>query len=134
MRRFKETVADNRWSPIRRQRRFVNMTYPDIVGTFAATGNHIDPYDIASLEPSPFAIPAERLAEVQGESSMAWTQFTGIMSDGSEFTFGTTFLVEFFQMPAGYVATDIAGIVSHKQSSKEVFRERPFFRCFVEGL
>lgn len=134
IRRFEETIADSRGSLLPRRRKFHGLTYRDIVATFAASGNHLNHFDIASVEPSPFAIPAARLAEVRGETSMAWTQFTGVMRDGAEFTFGTSFLMEFFQMPQGYIDTDVAGVVSHRQSSTKIFRERPFFRCFVEGL
>jgi len=74
------------------------------------------------------------LKQVRGETSMGWTQFTGIMSDGKEFPFGTSFHTEFFQMPEGYVANDMAQVHSHNRLPGELLRERPFFVCYVEGI
>jgi hypothetical protein len=71
----------------------------------------------------PWAPELEMWGEEDGNRIDVWT---APRSEGCDW--------QSHQMPTGYVATDIAGIVSHKQSSKEVFRERPFFRCFVEGL
>ena len=134
IRRFEETIAENKRGLLGGKPKFRGFTYRDMVRTFATNTNQLTHYDIESVEPSSFAIPVARLAEVKGETSMAWTQFTGTMQDGREFTFGTTFLMEFFQMPAGYVGTDVTAIESHKKSSAEIYRERPYFRCFVDGL
>ena len=38
---------------------------------------------------------------------MSWTEFYATMTDGTEFRFGTQFSTEFFDMPIGYVATNI---------------------------
>ncbi len=83
-------------------------------------------YDIRELAPSPFAIPLARMREIKGETSMSWTAFTAAMSDGAEFRFGTTFLTEFFDMPPGYTATNIAKITPAaptKVSSRATFYE-----------
>jgi hypothetical protein len=65
---------------------------------------------------------------------MSWTQFTGVMHDGREFAFGTSSHREFFQMPEGYSGSDIASIVSHKAEAQVIYRERPFFACFIQCL
>ncbi len=39
-------------------------------------------WDIERVESSPFAIPADRMAEIKGETSMSWTAFAGVMDDG----------------------------------------------------
>jgi hypothetical protein len=118
----------------RRAKVTTGSTYADIVKVFAAAGNGVNTYDIASLESSPFAIPVARLKEIQGETSMAWTQFLAVMSDGSEFSFGTTYATEFFSMPDGYTGSAIARIVPHGKGPEPTYRERPFFVCFVDGL
>jgi hypothetical protein len=134
--RFEETRLDA-LRPERDRRFGRGMTYDDIVRTFVATGNRVNSYDIARLERSRFAIPLARLREVRGETSMSWTQFTVVMHDGREFTFGTTYLREFFAMPDGYSGDDIATIRPASLGARpagECFRERPFFTCYVDGL
>jgi len=128
-RRFDETKAQERSGKAGH-----GMRYSDIVRTFAAGGNRLNDYDIERIEKSPFAIPLERLREVDGETSMSWTQFGAVMTDGKEFYFGTTFLTEFFQMPVGYSGEDIARIIPHRKGDGALYRERPFFTCFTQGL
>jgi len=132
IRRFEETRADARLPESKRKYGY-GMQYADIVKTFVASGNRVNAYDIASLAKSRYAIPLVRLREVRGETSMSWTQFSAVMSDGREFAFGTSFLMEFFEMPDGYSGDDIAQIISHK-AGKPTHRERPYFTCCVEGL
>lgn len=110
------------------------MRYQDIVRTFVASGNRINDYDIERVEKSRFAIPLARLREVRGETRMSWTQFAAVMSDGQEFSFGTTYLTEFFDMPPGYTGESIATIIPHKRGDGHVFRERPFFTCYTQAL
>ena len=112
--------------------------YRKIVEAFVAAGNRVNYYEIESLQKSDFAIPLARLGEIKGETSMGWTEFYGTMKDGAEFRFGTTFHEEFFEMPQGYSATDIQMIVpavrSEEPRYEKVFREKPFFICYIEGL
>ncbi len=114
--------------------RVLGETYRDAVRYFVTSDNRLSHYDIDRLEPSPYAIPIERLAEIRGETTMSWTAFNGIMKDGREFSFGTALPTEFFHMPVGYSGSDIVQVVSHKRTEGEVYRERPFFTCFVKGL
>jgi hypothetical protein len=86
------------------------MDYRSIVRNFVATGNTINDYDIREVGLSSFAIPLARTREIKGETSMSWTEFYATMQDGAEFRFGTTFLIEFFEMPDGYTANDIQKI------------------------
>ena len=86
---------------------------------------------------------------------MAWTGFGARMKDGKEFAFGTSFHFEFFSMPDGYSANDIHTILNHKYmstsgelkehkvlfvawpddyDSKAIYRERPFFTCYIDGI
>ncbi len=108
--------------------------YPSVVRSFVASGNRINHYDIAELEASPFAIPLERVREIEGETSMSWTAFAAIMDDAREFSFGTTWNVEFFNMPPGYTASQIRKILPHKNEAKPVYRERPHFICYLEDV
>lgn len=112
--------------------------YPAIVRNFVISGNCVNSYDIESLQPSKFAISLERSREIGGETSMSWTEFYGTMHDGVEFRFGTTFLTEFFDMPEGYSATDIQKIVpavrGEKPRQENIYQEKPFFTCYIDGL
>jgi hypothetical protein len=81
----------------------------------------------------------ERMQEINGETSMSWTQFTVRMKDGAEFEFGTAFNMQFFNMPNGYSGSDIAKIIpatrgTARNSGAVLFRERPFFSCFIDGI
>ena len=114
--------------------RNTGVSYRDMVRTFAAEGNRLSCDNIAKLDLSPFAIPWERVLEIGGETAMSWTQFGVVMKDGTEFFFGTSFSNEFFQMPDGYVGDDITEIIPHGESAGALFRERPYFSCFVSGL
>lgn len=69
---------------------------------------------------------------------MSWTQFTVEMTDGSDHFFGTTWSREFFSMPDGYTTRDIAKIQPHPMLAQMpegiIYRERPFFMCYIDGL
>jgi hypothetical protein len=116
----------------------VMMDYRAIVRNFVASGNTVDDYDIREIGLSPFAIPLARTREINGETSMGWTEFYATMRDGGEFRFGTTFLIEFFEMPEGYTANDIEKIIPAARGEKprieKIYRERPFFTCFIDGI
>ena len=130
LRRFEEARLDG-LKP-EGQRRFGHrMAYRDIVETFTARNNCVRHFDIAKLERSRFAIPLARLREVSGETSMSWTQFSVVMRDGAEFGFGTTFLMEFFDMPDGYSGDDIASVHPPRAQPGRTYRERPYFSCYV---
>lgn len=109
-----------------------------IVTSFVTKGNSVNDYDLKELTPSSFAIPFLRMKEIEGETSMSWTEFSAVMKDGAEFRFGTTFTIEFFDMPSGYSATDIVKIIPAVRGEisrqEHIYREKPFFTCYVEGL
>ena len=115
-----------------------DMGYRAIVRTFVTQGNAVNDYDLRELSLSPFAIPSARGREIGGETAMGWTEFYAAMCDGREFRFGTTFLTEFFDMPEGYTASDIMRIVpavrGAQPRAEKLYREKPFFTCFVDGL
>jgi hypothetical protein len=129
--------------------------YYESVRTFVAQGNCINAHDIGKVEKSKFAFPSSFQKQIQGETTMGWTGFAAKMKDGKYFGFGTSFRIEFFQMPDGYSAGDIEEIInhsyvlntgelrSHRESSLTrpedyknavVYRERPFFECYIENL
>ena len=140
LRRFAETAADEERREQERKsflRRLFATAVPfgltDIVKTFVATGNRVNSWHLDRIEPSPFALPPARLQEIQGETRMGWTQFVGVMMDGKEFSFGTTYHTHFFEMPAGYAATDLVRIRPGETGTGHTYRERPFFECFIDG-
>jgi hypothetical protein len=79
------------------------------------------------------------MLEIVGETSMSWTQFTATMKDGKRFQFGTAYHDEFFDMPVPYSGADIASITpaerfARPQPGVPIFREKPFFECYIDGL
>jgi hypothetical protein len=105
-----------------------------VIETFVASGNRVNGYDIERLEPSRYAVRAALLRQVPGETSMSWTQFVGVMRDGREFAFATTYYNEFFTMPEGYTAEDLVSVRAHDRGNTQWYRERPFFTCYVDGI
>jgi hypothetical protein len=147
LRRFKELAP----SFFRKQK---NANYEKVVKTFVAGGNRVNAYDIARVEDSRFAIPLSLLKQIRGETTMAWTGFVFEMKDKSCFSFGTSFLTQFFNLPDNYTFQDVARVHNHSYVSGtgaitslregsstqpedydlgRVFRERPFFVCNVDA-
>jgi hypothetical protein len=128
IRRFEETRTSN--DPY--------MGYAALVKSFVTRGNTVNDYDLRELSISPYAIPLAREKEIGGETSMGWTEFYATMSDGKEFRFGTRFYTEFFDMPPNYTSSDIVRIIPAVRGEKPrievIYREKPFFTCFVDGL
>jgi hypothetical protein len=130
IKRFDETRRDKSLN--------IMMDYRAIVRSFVATGNTVNEYDVHEVSVSPFAIPLARAREIGGETSMSWTEFYATMTDGTEFRFGTSYLIEFFAMPDGYTANDIQKVVpavrGEKPHIEKIYRERPFFTCYIDGI
>ena len=128
--------------------------YGQIITTFVAQGNRVNDYDVASAEESKFAIPLSLLRQIHGETFMSWTGWIFRMQDDRLFSYGTTFLTEFFQLPEGYDFSDVTEVINHSfvdvdghvQKLREggmppedykidaVLRERAFFTCAVDGI
>jgi hypothetical protein len=131
-----------------------NDPYGQIVGTFVAKGNRVNDYDVATASPSRFAIPLSLLSQIRGETTMSWTGWVFRMRDGRSFSYGTTFLMEFFQLPDGYEFSDVEEVINHSFVSDDgavtslqrggippasyrsaaILRERPFFSCAVDAI
>lgn len=126
--------------------------YEEIVKHFVTSGNRVNSYDIARVESSRYAIPLTLLRQIQGETTMSWTGFVLEMRNGRCFSFGTTFLREFFDLPENYMFEDVVRVHNHSYVSKSgelrnlreglrglglpndydpnsVFREKPYFTC-----
>ncbi len=128
--------------------------YGRIVGTFVAERNRVSDDDVATAAPSKFALPLSLLSQIRGETTMGWTGWVFRMKDGRAFSFGSTFLMEFFHLPDGYDFSDVEEVINHSFVSDEgvitslrqggappmsyfssaLFRERTFFSCAVEGV
>jgi len=115
-----------------------HMGYRAIVRSFVTEGNTVNDHDLRELSISPYAISLSRIREIKGETSMSWTEFYATMTDDKEFRFGTQFLTEFFDMPPGYSAASIAKIIpavrGEQPRQEHIYREKPFFTCYVDGL
>jgi hypothetical protein len=150
IRRFKEEQKGERTFS-----RSSGVGYFQIVKNFVATGNCLNYYDIDRVEKSRYAFPPAIQRQIEGETTMGWTGFVARMKDGKYIGFGTRFLREFFQMPEGYNVDDIVEIINHSYVLKSgelrsyraahsefpadydpalVYRERPFFDCFLDHL
>jgi hypothetical protein len=130
------------------------LGYLDIVKTFVAKGNCINGYDVSKVTKSRFAFPLEIQKQIKGETSMGWTAFVARLSDGRYLSFGTTWHLEFFDLPDGYNADDIVEIINNsyllksgeivhhrsfdwatrREELTDINREKPFFECFLDGL
>ena len=44
---------------------------------------------------------------------MSWTGWVFEMNDGALFSYGSTFLFHFFQLPTGYTFADVAKVHNH---------------------
>ena len=119
-------------------------------------GNRVNHYDIARIEPSPFAFPPGVLRQIGGETTMGYTGFAAQMRDGKYFGFGArNFDFEFFEMPEGYSPRDIIKIVSNAYVPKTgevcnhqlgflhnppdfdqagLHTSRLYFECFMDEL
>jgi hypothetical protein len=128
--------------------------YGQIVSSFAAQGNNINDYDVASVAPSRFVPPLILLKQIHGETCMGWTGWVFEMKDGKLFAYGSSFHFEFLDLPEGYSFDDVAKVHNHSYLSsggeiinlqqgalppkdyarEKTFRERIFFTCFIEGI
>jgi|SRR5579883_1071133 len=130
--------------------------YGQIVSVFVAQGERVSEYNVARAEPSRFAIPLSILNQIRGETTMGWTGWVFRMRNGALFSYGSSFSMEFFQLPEGYEFSDVAEVLNHSfvddsgavvpltphpaagfpssYSTNTVFRERVYFRCAVDGI
>jgi hypothetical protein len=123
--------------------------YRMVVEVFVASDTRVDDYNITSVEVSPFAWPLSILRTIEGETTMAWTAFVVEMNDGKRFSYGTSYLTEFFDLPKEYSFKDITRIHSgmvHSETEGTLqfthelhpqisyFREKPFFTCYIDGI
>ncbi len=128
--------------------------YGQIVSSFVTRGNRINDYDVISATTSPFAIPLALLHQIHSETTMAWTGWVFEMSDGSTFSYGSSFSMEFFQLPEGYLFDDVTKVHNHSYVGKNgkllplqqggffpddykdvpLLRERIYFTCAIESI
>jgi hypothetical protein len=128
--------------------------YGQIVSSFVAQGNRVNDYDVLSAAESRYAIPISLLERIEGETAMAWTCWVFRMKDGRLFSYGSSFSMEFFQLPDGYEFSDVEEVINHSYIDPNgvlksvemgpylpddynpgpVLRERVFFTCAVDGI
>ena len=80
---------------------------------------------------------------------MAWTGWVFEMNDGNLYSYGSTFLMEFFHLPDGYNFSDVRRVHNHSYVDAEgaiasyweqpgrpavLYRERPYFVCALDGI
>jgi hypothetical protein len=128
--------------------------YGQILSVFVAGGNKVNDYDVASASPSRFAPPLSLLREIKGETTMAWTGWVFEMTDGKLFSYGSSFHMEFFDLPGGYTFDEVSKVHNHSYVSKNgslvslvqggliptdydiasLFREKVHFLCYLDGI
>ena len=132
-----------------KQVRWKRAHYRMVVESFVAGGSRVAEYDLKTVEISPFAWPIELMRTIHGETTMGWTAFVAEMKDGTMYSYGTEFRVEFFDLPQGYSHREIlrihSGTVYSRARGLENFplnavketqplREKPFFTCYLGEL
>jgi hypothetical protein len=131
------------------------LGYREIVKTFVASGNCVNHYDIAKVDKSRFAFPLDVQKQIKGETSMSWTAFVAKFKDGRHLSFGTTWNLEFFDLPDNFNAENIVEIINHsyllktgeivghrssfdrvtrKDEMEKIYSDRQFFECYVDNL
>jgi len=123
--------------------------YRIVVESFVTQGSNVADYTIDTIEISPFAWPLSIIRTIKGETTMGWTAFVVEMNDMKRFSYGTSFLMEFFDLPNGYSCNDIklihSGMIHSDAEGTQpftyemhqqirYFREKPFFTCFLDGI
>jgi hypothetical protein len=128
--------------------------YGQILSSFVAGDNRVNDYDVALASPSRYAPPLGLLKQIHGETTMGWTGWVFEMADGKMFSYGSSFTMEFFDLPDGYTFNDVAKVHNHSYLSKEgalvdlaqggrltadygevkLLRERIYFTCNIKGL
>ena len=129
-------------------------SYEQMLSTFVTGGNRVNDYDVKSAAVSKYAVPLSLLSQIHGETTMGWTGWVFRMNDGRLFSYGTTFLMEFFQLPDDYSFSDVNEVINHSFVDSNgalatltrggmlpeaylvdsIFRERIFFSCAVDGI
>lgn len=128
--------------------------YGQIVSSFVAGGNRVAAYDVAEATQSRFAPPLQLLSRIQGETTMGWTGWVFRMRDQSIFSYGSSFRMEFLQLPDGYEFSDVDEVINHsfvnpagtlsrlerghllpeEYLQTKLLRERASFSCAVDGI
>lgn len=128
--------------------------YGQIVSSFVASRNRVAAYDVAEAMPSRFAPPLQLLSRIEGETTMGWTGWVFRMRDDRLFSYGSSFRMEFLQLPDGYEFSDVKEVInrsfvnSHGALDRlgqgrplteeyrrtELLRERACFYCAIEGI
>lgn len=121
--------------------------YHMVVESFVAGGARVPIYEVERVELSPYAWPEELLDQIHGETVMGWTSFAATMKDGKNFTFGTNYSYDFFDLPEGYSYKDIveihSGMVAREDGGLNYFslewtgkcyRNKPYFHCYTKSL
>ena len=131
-----------------------SKAYENIVQHFVTSGNRLNSYEIAKIEPSRYSIPLSLLNQIQGETTMSWTGFVLEMPGSKYVAFGTTFSAEFFDIPNEYSFGDVVAVHNHSYVSPSgelkslrqgfmdapsdydrsaVNRDKPYFECFYDA-
>jgi hypothetical protein len=76
--------------------------YRLVVESFVASSSRLANYEIKTVEPPPFAWPLAPVSAIHGATTMGWTAGVVEMRDGTLRSYGTSFSVEFFDLPQGY--------------------------------
>jgi hypothetical protein len=128
--------------------------YGQIISTFVAKGNRINDYEVLSAAESIYAIPLPLQSLIEGETVKGWTCWVFRMTDGRLFSYGSSFSMEFFQLPDGYEFSDVEEVINHSYIDPNgilksvdsghflsddynpgpMLRERVFFTCAVDGI
>jgi hypothetical protein len=128
--------------------------FGQLLSSLVVGGNRVADYQVASACASPYAPPLALLRQIHGETTMAWTGWVFEMKDGKLFQYGSSFSMEFFNLPEQYRFDDVEKVHNHSYLSKDgalaslqrgamlpadyvrenLFRERAYFACNIDEI
>lgn len=85
----------------------------DILDSFVAGRSQISDYRIRSIAPSRFAVPQSLMRKIHGETTMSWTGWVFRMRDDRHFSYGSSFEMQFLDLPDGYDFADVVEVINH---------------------
>lgn len=133
---------------------FTNVNgYEEMIKIYTTYGNRVDECEILKCKESRYAIPLDIIKEIGGETTMSWNAFVLEMNDGQYFSFGSNYLLEFFDLPKNYTFEDVVQVHNDSYVStngkpkklqegymtpptdydlRKVYREKPYFVCYTD--
>lgn len=129
-------------------------SYARVLSSFLSAHNRVADYEVAACGPSKFAPPVALGRQIRGETTMGWTGWVFEMKDGRMFAYGSSYHMEFLDLPEGYGFGDVAKVHNHsflsaggalmnlvqggalpaRYPAEGLLKARVFFTCYIDGI